>query len=67
MFLDIHGANATECVTLRPGRFRPLLTWAREHLDALLTVEHLAGRAGMSSRHFIRAFGQPPRRATRAG
>jgi transcriptional regulator GlxA family with amidase domain len=51
----------------RPGRFRPLLTWAREHLDAPLTVEHLAGRAGMSSRHFTRVFGQPPRRATRAG
>ena len=38
------------------GRFGPLLTWAREHLDAQLTVEHLADRAGMSSRHFTRAF-----------
>jgi transcriptional regulator GlxA family with amidase domain len=38
------------------GRFGPLLTWAREHLDAPLTVEHLAERAGMSSRHFTRAF-----------
>lgn len=38
------------------GRFSPLLTWAREHLDAPLTVEHLAERAGMSSRHFTRAF-----------
>jgi transcriptional regulator GlxA family with amidase domain len=38
------------------GRFAPLLTWAREHLDASLTVEHLAERAGMSSRHFTRAF-----------
>jgi transcriptional regulator GlxA family with amidase domain len=38
------------------GRFAPLLTWAREHLDAPLTVEHLAERAGMSSRHFTRAF-----------
>ena len=38
------------------SRFGPLLTWAREHLDAPLTVEHLAERAGMSSRHFARAF-----------
>jgi transcriptional regulator GlxA family with amidase domain len=38
------------------GRFGPLLTWAREHLDAPLTVENLAERAGMSSRHFARAF-----------
>ncbi len=38
------------------GRFGPLLTWAREHLDARLTVENLAERAGMSSRHFARAF-----------
>jgi len=38
------------------GRFGPLLTWAREHLDAKLTVDDLAERAGMSSRHFTRAF-----------
>jgi transcriptional regulator GlxA family with amidase domain len=38
------------------GRFGPLLTWARENLDAKLTVEDLAERAGMSSRHFTRAF-----------
>ena len=38
------------------GRFGPLLTWAREHLDAPLTVEDLAERASMSSRHFTRAF-----------
>jgi transcriptional regulator GlxA family with amidase domain len=38
------------------GRFGPLLTWAREHLDAPLTVEDLAERAAMSSRHFARAF-----------
>jgi transcriptional regulator GlxA family with amidase domain len=38
------------------GRFGPLLTWAREHLDARLTVDDLAERAGMSSRHFARAF-----------
>jgi transcriptional regulator GlxA family with amidase domain len=38
------------------GRFGALLTWAREHLDAALTVEDLAERAGMSSRHFTRAF-----------
>jgi transcriptional regulator GlxA family with amidase domain len=38
------------------GRFGPLLTWAREHLDAPLTVEALADQAGMSTRHFARAF-----------
>ncbi|MBV9559123.1 MAG: GlxA family transcriptional regulator [Bradyrhizobium sp.] len=38
------------------GRFGALLTWAREHLDARLTVEDLAERAGMSARHFTRAF-----------
>jgi transcriptional regulator GlxA family with amidase domain len=38
------------------GRFAPLLSWAREHLDAPLTVEDMAERAGMSSRHFTRAF-----------
>jgi len=38
------------------GRFGPLLTWARENLAAKLTVEDLAERAGMSSRHFTRAF-----------
>jgi transcriptional regulator GlxA family with amidase domain len=38
------------------GRFGPLLAWAREHLEAPLTVEDLAEQAGMSSRHFARAF-----------
>jgi transcriptional regulator GlxA family with amidase domain len=38
------------------GRFGPLLTWAREHLDSRLTVQDLAERAGMSTRHFTRAF-----------
>ncbi|WP_454628905.1 GlxA family transcriptional regulator [Bradyrhizobium cenepequi] len=38
------------------GRFGPLLAWAREHLDAPLTVEDMADKAGMSSRHFTRAF-----------
>jgi transcriptional regulator GlxA family with amidase domain len=38
------------------GRFAPLLTWARQHLDAPLTVEDMAEQAGMSSRHFTRAF-----------
>jgi transcriptional regulator GlxA family with amidase domain len=38
------------------GRFGALLSWAREHLDAPLTVENLAEQAGMSSRHFARAF-----------
>ena len=38
------------------GRFGQLLAWAREHLDAPLTVEDLAVQAGMSARHFTRAF-----------
>lgn len=38
------------------GRFAELLGWARAHLDQPLTVERLAEEAGMSSRHFARAF-----------
>lgn len=38
------------------GRFAPLLSWARERLDQTLTVEQLAEQAGMSTRHFTRAF-----------
>jgi transcriptional regulator GlxA family with amidase domain len=38
------------------GRFAPLLSWAREHLDAPLTVDDMAEQAGMSARHFTRAF-----------
>jgi len=38
------------------GRFKPLLAWAREHLDDELTVERLAEKANMSPRHFSRSF-----------
>lgn len=38
------------------GRFAALLDWIRQHLDLPLTVEQLAEQAGMSSRHFTRAF-----------
>lgn len=38
------------------GRFAPLLAWAREHLDQPLTVDRMAEQAGMSARHFARAF-----------
>jgi transcriptional regulator GlxA family with amidase domain len=38
------------------GRFGPLLAWARERLSEPLGVERLADRAGMSPRHFARAF-----------
>jgi transcriptional regulator GlxA family with amidase domain len=38
------------------GRFGPLLSWVREHLDTPLTVEILAERAGLSPRHFSRIF-----------
>lgn len=42
-------------------RFDALLAWARQNLREPLTVEQLADRAGMSPRHFARAF------AARAG
>jgi transcriptional regulator GlxA family with amidase domain len=38
------------------GRFTAVLTWARDRLAEPLTVERLADRAGMSPRHFARAF-----------
>ncbi len=38
------------------GRFGSLLSWVREHLHLRLTVDDLSARAGMSSRHFARAF-----------
>ncbi len=38
------------------GRFKPLLAWAREHLDQDLSVERLADEANMSPRHFSRSF-----------
>ena len=38
------------------GRFGPLLTWAREHLDARLTVDDLAEQAGMKARVKCRAL-----------
>lgn len=38
------------------GRFDAVLTWARENLRNPLTVDELAGRAGMSERNFARAF-----------
>ena len=38
------------------GRFAPLLAWTRERLSEPLPVERLAGRVGMSPRHFARAF-----------
>jgi transcriptional regulator GlxA family with amidase domain len=38
------------------GRFGALLSWVRENLDQPLSVDDLADRAGISSRHFSRAF-----------
>jgi transcriptional regulator GlxA family with amidase domain len=38
------------------ARFSALLGWARERLTDPLTVDQLAERAAMSSRHFARAF-----------
>lgn len=40
----------------RTGRFADLVHWMREHIAEPLTVERLADRAAMSSRHFARAF-----------
>ncbi len=40
----------------RNGRFGPLLSWVRENLRHPLTVDTLADQAGMSLRHFGRAF-----------
>jgi len=49
------------------GRFAPLLSWARPRLAQRLTVDALAEQAGMSPRHFTRAFqaetGMTPARA----
>lgn len=49
------------------GRFGPLLDWARERLHERLDVDRLAGRCGLSPRHFSRAFaaatGMPPAKA----
>ena len=56
-------------LTVYEGLRRPfddLVVWMLEHLDQKLTVEELASQAGMSLRHFIRAFqrekGMPPGR-----
>ena len=56
-------------LTVYEGLRRPfddLVVWMFEHLDQRLTVEDLASQAGMSLRHFIRAFqrekGMPPGR-----
>lgn len=38
------------------GRFADLVDWMREHLAEPLGVERLADKAGMSPRHFARAF-----------
>ncbi|MBC7167948.1 GlxA family transcriptional regulator [Phenylobacterium sp.] len=38
------------------GRFRALSHWIRENLTEPLSVEQLAGQAGMSPRNFARAF-----------
>ena len=56
--LDLHDGG---------GRFGDLLSWIRENLGEVLTVERLAERAGMSTRNFARAFatetGATPARA----
>jgi len=48
------------------ARLAKALDWARSHLDQALSVDDLAGRAGMSRRNFVRrcreATGLPPAR-----
>ncbi|WP_374571823.1 GlxA family transcriptional regulator [Phenylobacterium sp.] len=38
------------------GRFAGLIDWMRERISEPLTIERLAGQAGMSARNFARAF-----------
>jgi transcriptional regulator GlxA family with amidase domain len=38
------------------GRFAGLVDWMRARLGEVLSVERLADQAGMSPRHFARAF-----------
>lgn len=49
---------------LAPGVWRRIEDHMRAHLDEPLTVAHLAGVAGLSASHFLRAFrehtGKPP-------
>jgi len=42
----------------RPGRFSPVLSWARERLHEALSVDRLAERAAMSPRNFARSFSE---------
>lgn len=48
--------SKTRVRKLSDGRFISLLSWIRENLDKCLTVETLAEKAGVSSRHFVRIF-----------
>ena len=45
-------------VPIRKDPLRDVVDWAREHLDADLSIETLATRAQMSRRTFIRRFEQ---------
>ncbi len=54
---------------LAPGTWRLIRDYVQEHLAEALTLQELAGIAGLSASHFLRAFretvGQPPHRYVR--
>jgi transcriptional regulator GlxA family with amidase domain len=61
MYVQRPGGQSQFSAALRAQRaqrepLRELQDWVVENLDADLTVERLAGRAGMSRRHFARSF-----------
>ena len=69
VFLRRTGAQAQfsmplQMQTAAPGRLEDVCKWAASNLDEDLSVESLADRAGLSTRHFSRrfreTFGEPP-------
>lgn len=69
VFLRRPGAQAQFSVPLQmqaaaPGKLGAVCTWAASNLDADLSVDALAARAGLSARQFARqfraAYGAPP-------
>lgn len=69
VFLRRTGAQAQfsmplQMQTASPGRLEDVCRWAANHLNEDLSVESLADRAGLSTRHFSRrfreTFGEPP-------
>jgi transcriptional regulator GlxA family with amidase domain len=48
--------SALGAVAPPQGRFAPLVRYIRENLARRLSIDELAAKAGMSERHFARAF-----------